>query len=59
MQVVPTRPRVVGSMDGARAGLWPTVQVLRDLADGNGLVHPDFCLTRRKVVLFRGTMQLA
>ena len=28
-------------------------------AYGNGLVHPDFCLTRRDVVFFRGTTQLA
>ena len=28
-------------------------------ANGNGLVHPDFCLTRRDVVFFRGTTQLA
>ena len=26
---------------------------------GNGLVHPDFCLTRRDVVFFRGTTRLA
>ena len=26
---------------------------------GNGLVHPDFCLTRRDVMFFRGTTQLA
>ena len=29
------------------------------LAYGNGLVHPDFCLTRRDVVFFRGTTRLA
>ena len=46
-------------MDGARADLSPTVQVLRVLAGGNGLVHPDLCLTRRNVVLFRVTMQVA
>ena len=28
-------------------------------AYGNGLVHPDFCLTRRDVVFFRGTTRLA
>ena len=28
-------------------------------AYGNGLVHPDFCLTRRDVVFFRGTTQLS
>ena len=28
-------------------------------AYGNGLVHPDFCLTRRDVMFFRGTTQLA
>ena len=28
-------------------------------AYGNGLVHPVFCLTRRDVVSFRGTTQLA
>ena len=28
-------------------------------AYGNGLVHPDFCLTRRDVVFYRGTTQLA
>ena len=27
-------------------------------AYGNGLVHPDFCLTRRDVVFFRGTAQV-
>ena len=28
-------------------------------AYGNGLVHPDFCLTRRNAMFFRGTTQLA
>ena len=42
-------------MDGTRAvcrasDIW---------ACGNGLVHPDFHLTRRDVVFFRGTTQLA
>ena len=28
-------------------------------AYGNGLVHPDFCLTRRDIVFFRGTTRRA
>ena len=53
------RPRVVGSMDGTRAVLSSIVQGLRYLGVWDGLVHPDFCLTRRDVVFFRGTTQLA
>ena len=55
------RPRVVGSMDGARAALSSTVPGLRDLGvwERSSLVHPDFCLARRDVGFFSGTTRLA
>ena len=50
---------MVGSIDGARAVLSSTCRASEIWAYGNGLVHPDFCLTRRDVVFFRGTTRPA
>ena len=53
------RPRVVGSMDGAYVVLSPTVQGLRDLGVREWSSAPRLCLTRRDLMFFRGTTQLA
>ena len=47
-------------MDGARAVFYNLeCRASETWAYGNCLVHPDFCLTRRDVVFFRETTQLA
>ena len=52
------RPRVVGRWMGLALSYHLLCRASEIWAYGNGLVHPDFCLTRIDV-FFRGTTRLA
>jgi len=57
--VVEVEIQRVGNLERSRVVVPPIVQSLGNWAFGNGLVHPDFCLTRRDLVFFAGASQLA